>query len=34
LPPEDPFWAAKDMKFTSQRINAGENVKADKAIKV
>jgi hypothetical protein len=33
LSPKDPFWSTRNRKFTSQKIVAGENVKADKAIR-
>ncbi|MNW07709.1 hypothetical protein D3C71_2043720 [compost metagenome] len=32
LLPSDPFWAEDDMKWTSARIAAGENVMRDQAI--
>lgn len=32
LLPSDPFWAEEDMKWTSARIAAGENVMRDQAI--
>ncbi len=33
LPPSDPFWNSQNEKWTSQKIVAGENIKADSAIK-
>jgi len=32
LPPSDPFWSGASRKWTSQRIWAGENLQADKAL--
>ncbi|MBW4079860.1 DUF2264 domain-containing protein [Paenibacillus sp. S150] len=32
LPPSDPFWAGEDLKWTSQRIAAGDNVMRDHAL--
>ena len=34
LPPEDEFWTDKDEPWTSQKLYSGENMSADKAIKI